>query len=116
MTTAPATVEQPDAEQPQPKPQAKPAASKAPAKPAARKPAAAKPAAKAAKPAPQTPTSPLTPEQKRELGNAVITAAAKALSTPAVKDLPAETVIAQVAAWLKYVPHTTWPADLPVAK
>ena len=109
MTTAPA-VEQPDAEQPQaPKPASKPAA-----KPAAKQ-TASKPAAKpAAKPAEaQTPTSALSPEQKRQLGSAVIAAAAKVLGTAAIKDLPAETVKAQVAAWMKYVPADQWPAALP---
>lgn len=118
MTTAPATVEQPADEQPKPasKPaQAKPAAPKG-AKPAAPK-AAAKPTAD--KPAPaQTPDSPLTPEQKRQLGSAVIAAAAKVLGTAAVKGLPAQTVKAQVAAWLSYLPHDQWPAGLtkPVRK
>lgn len=101
MTTAPA-VEQPDAEQPQaPKPASKPAA----------KPAASKPAAKPAEA--QTPTAALSPEQKRQLGSAVIAAAAKVLGTAAIKDLPAETVKAQVAAWMKYVPADQWPAALP---
>src|SRR5690349_3532944 len=120
MTTAPATVEQPADEQPKPasKPaQAKPAAPKAakPAAPKAAKPAAPKAAAKptADKPAPaQTPDSPLTPEQKRQLGSAVIAAAAKVLGTAAVKGLPAQTVKAQVAAWLSYLPHDQWPAGL----
>ncbi len=110
MTTAPATVEQPDTEQPQaPKPASK-AAAKSAAKPAAKQ-TAAKPAAKPAEP--QTPTSALSPEQKRQLGSAVIAAAAKVLGTAAIKDLPAETVKAQVAAWMKYVPADQWPAALP---
>jgi hypothetical protein len=115
-TTAERPAEQ-DAPKPAaPKPASKPAAKPAPGKPAPAK-APAKPAA--AKPtAPQTADSPLTPEQKRELGNLVIATGAKLLASnpAALKGLPANTVKAQVAAWLAYVPHTEWPASLPARR
>ncbi len=46
----------------------------------------------------------------------MIAAAAKVLGTAAIKDLPAETVKAQVAAWMKYVPADQWPAALPACR
>ena len=46
----------------------------------------------------------------------MIAAAAKVLGTAAIKDLPAETVKAQVAAWMKYVPADQWPAALPARR